>query len=193
MIALRRYPREFDPLMVFWDNDAMRLAFPIRDMYISAIDRAEQRIRLTNAYFIPDRVLRAALRDAVQPRRRCAGAAALGLEPRARRLDGARPLRGSACGQASASSATKSMIHAKTCTIDGQWSTIGTANLDRLSAVGNYEMTAEIYSRDLARQMEDLFEQDKTNAIELTLEEWDARPWYAKLSEHILAPARILF
>ena len=32
------------------------------------------------------------------------------------------------------------MLHAKTCTIDGQWSTVGTANLDRLSSVGNYEI-----------------------------------------------------
>ena len=28
------------------------------------------------------------------------------------------------------------MIHAKTATIDGQWSTVGTANLDRLSLAG---------------------------------------------------------
>src|SRR5579862_4019671 len=31
----------------------------------------------------------------------------------------------------------RAMVHAKTCTIDGQWSTISTANLDRLSALGN--------------------------------------------------------
>jgi cardiolipin synthase len=87
----------------------------------------------------------------------------------------------------------QAMIHAKACTIDGQWSTIGTANIDRLSAVGNYEMTAAIYSRALAQQMEDLFEQDKANARELTLEEWEARPWYAKVSERILAPSRVFF
>ena len=43
------------------------------------------------------------------------------------------------------------MLHAKTCTIDGQWSTIGTANLDRLSSVGNYEVNAEVYSEKLAQ------------------------------------------
>ena len=46
------------------------------------------------------------------------------------------------------------MIHAKTCTVDGIWSTIGTANLDRLSAVGNYEINVEIYSQELAQSME---------------------------------------
>ena len=62
------------------------------------------------------------------------------------------------------------MIHAKTCTVDGDWSTIGTANLDRLSSVGNYEINVEIYDDHFARQMEDLFATDKTNAIEITRE-----------------------
>src|SRR5437870_3217236 len=38
------------------------------------------------------------------------------------------------------------MLHAKTCTIDGQWSTVGTCNLDRLSLVGNYEINVAVYS-----------------------------------------------
>src|SRR5712692_2916128 len=48
----------------------------------------------------------------------------------------------------------RNMLHAKTCTIDGQGSTIGTANLDRLSAVGNYEINAEVYSEALAQHKE---------------------------------------
>jgi cardiolipin synthase len=84
------------------------------------------------------------------------------------------------------------MLHAKTCTIDGQWSTIGTANLDRLSSVGNYEINAEVYSEKLACQMEELFERDLTNAFELQLDWWTHRSWYMKLSERILAPLRLL-
>ena len=84
------------------------------------------------------------------------------------------------------------MLHAKTCTIDGQWSTVGTANLDRLSSVGNYEINAEIYSQALAQQMEALFKCDTTNAWELTPDQWLKRPWYAVLGERILSPLRIL-
>jgi cardiolipin synthase len=85
------------------------------------------------------------------------------------------------------------MIHAKTCTIDGQWSTIGTANLDRLSAVGNYEINAEIYGEVLAQQMEQLFACDKTNAFEITPEFWrQSHPWYATLSTRLLKPLRVL-
>ena len=35
------------------------------------------------------------------------------------------------------------MVHAKTATIDGKWSTVGTANIDRLSMSGNYEINVE--------------------------------------------------
>ncbi len=84
------------------------------------------------------------------------------------------------------------MLHAKTCTIDGQWSTIGTANLDRLSSVGNYEVNVEVYSEKLAQQMEELFEQDLGNTFEVTLDTWLNRSWYMKLSERILSPLRLL-
>jgi cardiolipin synthase A/B len=187
----RRYPRVFDARIVLQDNDALRLTFPIRDLYISAIDRAERRIRLTNAYFIPDRALRHALKAAVErgvdvqvllpwvSNHPLADWMARGLFAELLR-DGIRIF------------GYGTMIHAKTCTIDGQWSTIGTANLDRLSSVGNYELNVEIYSSALAAQMEQLFESDKTTATELTLEVWAARPWYARASERVLAPLRVL-
>ena len=79
------------------------------------------------------------------------------------------------------------MIHSKTATVDGLWSTIGSANIDRLSMLGNYELNLEVYSRGLAAQMERMFELDKTNAEELTLEEWVRRPLPAKLVERTLA------
>jgi cardiolipin synthase len=185
--APRRYPRAFDPLIVLQDNDALRLTFPIRDMYISAIGRAERRILLTNAYFIPDRTLRRALKAAAQ---RGVDVQVLlpwiSNHPLADWM--ARGLFTELLGAGIRLFGYRTMLHAKTCTIDGQWSTIGTANLDRLSSVGNYELNAEIYSSALAEQMEQLFESDKANATELTLETWAARPWYAKVSERVLAP-----
>src|SRR3712207_8911185 len=35
---------------------------------------------------------------------------------------------------------------------DGLWSTIGSANIDRYSMLGNYELNLEVYSRGLAAQ-----------------------------------------
>lgn len=78
------------------------------------------------------------------------------------------------------------MIHSKTATVDGIWSTVGTANIDRYSMLGNYETNLEVYSEPLAAQMERMFELDKTNARELTLREWENRPLPAKAVERIL-------
>ena len=85
------------------------------------------------------------------------------------------------------------MIHSKTATIDGVWSTIGTANIDRLSLLQNYEVNLEVYDRGLASQVERMFELDKTNAVELTLENWTRRPLPAKIAERIISTLEPLF
>src|SRR5207245_9988049 len=83
-------------------------------------------------------------------------------------------------------------LHAKACTSDGQGSTIGTCNLDRLSLVGNYEINVAVYSAELAQQMSARFAEDTAERFELTMEQWKSRPWYNKVSERILAPLRFL-
>ena len=84
------------------------------------------------------------------------------------------------------------MVHAKTATIDGSWTTIGTANVDRLSMTGNYEINVEIIDPGLAQEMERIFETDLTNTLPLTLSEWEARDVYARFTELILKPLRPL-
>lgn len=190
--TLHHHTRRFDPLINLQSTDAFRLTFPIRDMYLAAIDRAEHHIYLTNAYFVPDHILFEALKSA----------AARGVDVQVLVPWTSNHVVTDWVARGYFTEALQSgirifgyrraMIHSKTCTIDGQWSTIGTANLDRLSSVGNYEINVEIYSRELAQQMESLFEADKTNAFELTLEKWIKRPWYVELSEHILAPLRVM-
>ena len=187
----QHYPRHFNPLINFRGTNAMRLTFPIRDMYIEAIDRAEHSIRLSNAYFVPDGVLLDALKAAAER-----GVDVQILVPWVSNhivVDWLTRGYFTECLRAGIRVfGYSSMLHAKTCTIDGQWSTIGTANLDRLSSVGNYEINAEVYSEELARQMEDLFCSDVTNAVELLRGRWELRPWYNRLGEEILTPLRLL-
>jgi len=186
-----RYKRRFDPLVHVQGNSAAELTFPIRDMYIQAIDTAEHSIRLTSAYFVPDSALIGALCKA-----RGRGVEVKLLVPWVSNHVVADWLaRGYFTTLLRAGVrvfAYETMLHAKTCTIDGEWSTIGTANLDRLSAVGNYEINVEIYSKTLARQLEQQFELDLSLAGELRLDEWLSRPWYAKAGEVVLAPLRAL-
>ncbi len=188
----RHYVRHFDSFITVRSNDAFRLTFPIRDMYIEAIDRAEHSILLTNAYFVPDHILLEALK----------AAAARGVDVRvlvpwySNHIVADWLARGyfTECleGGIRVFGYTYAMLHAKTCTVDGQWVTLGTANLDRLSSIGNFEINVEIYSAQLARQMQDLFYSDTAGVFELTLPEWKSRRWYIKLSERIMAPLRFL-
>jgi hypothetical protein len=84
------------------------------------------------------------------------------------------------------------MVHAKTATIDGAWTTIGTANIDRLSLTGNYGINVEFFDADLAKTMEEVFRLDCTNARELTEAEWSRRAFMARFCESVLAPLRPL-
>lgn len=184
------FARRLAPTVNIQTNDAARLIFPIRDMYIQAIDRAQKHIYITNAYFIPDRVLLNAL---ISASRR--GVDVQILVPwMSNHVAADWVARGyfAMCLEAGIGifAYRDVMIHAKSCTIDGLWSTLGTANLDRLSEVGNHEINIQIYDAAFARQMELIFARDKTNAFELTSERWSARPWYVKLSELILSPLR---
>ncbi|MBA2676799.1 MAG: phosphatidylserine/phosphatidylglycerophosphate/cardiolipin synthase family protein [Ktedonobacteraceae bacterium] len=188
----RYYRRTFDPLITLHGNDALRLTFPIRDMYIEAINRAESSILLTNAYFVPDHVLLDALKTAAQR-----GVNVRVLVPWVSNhiiTDWISHAYFSECIEAGIRvlGYRHAMLHAKTCTIDGQWSTVGTANMDRLSSIGNYEINVEIYSDKFASEMESLFAHDTADISELMAEEWHKRPWYTKLSERILLPLRFI-
>jgi cardiolipin synthase len=190
-VIQRRYQRQFNPLISLRGNNAIRLTFPIRDMYLEAIDKAERSIMLANAYFVPDHIFLGALKTAAQR-----GVDVRILVPRMSNhvyVDWVTRVYFTECLQAGIRIfCYNHMLHAKTCTIDGEWSTVGTANLDRLSSIGNYEINVEIYNSGFAHEMQELFECDLTDASELTLGSWIGRPWYTKLSERILAPLRFM-
>src|SRR5260221_1331028 len=188
----QRYHLRVDSRITVTQNEAMRLSFPIRDLYIAAIDEAEQFIFLTTAYFVPDRMLLEALKAAARR-----GVDVRVLVPWDSNHIVANWITHSYftdClrGGVRIFGYRYTMLHAKTCTVDGQWSTVGTCNLDRLSLVGNYEINVGIYSAEFARQMSALFAEDTAERFELTLEQWKSRPWYNKVSERILAPLRFM-
>jgi cardiolipin synthase len=184
--------RDWDPLLVIHGNDPHMLVFPIRNSYLESINRATKHIYLTHAYFIPDRIILQALLQA----------AARGVDVRILLPQTSNHIvadwlaRGfyAPClaGGIRLFLYQHAMVHAKTATVDGVWSTIGTANLDRLSLLGNFEINVEIYSETLARQMEEIFMQDVANACELTYEQWAHRSPLQIFAEKILLPLRPL-
>ena len=67
-------------------NVPEQLTYPIRGMYLEAIDRAQHHIYVTQAYFIPDRDILEGLLKAARARCRGLHPGAGGLQPRGRRL-----------------------------------------------------------------------------------------------------------
>ena len=179
--------RDWNPAVRVRRNDPYMRIFPIREMYIEAIDRANSHVYLTHAYFVPDRAMKAHLIDAKKR----------GVDVQLLVPEQSNHITVDWLARRHFHDLLKAgvriflyrhiMIHSKTATVDGIWSTIGSANIDRLSMLGNYELNIEVYSRTLAAQMERMFALDKTNAKELNLEEWERRPLPAKLVERVLA------
>ncbi len=65
----------------------------------------------------------------------------------------------------------KGFFHAKTMAVDSQAIAVGTMNLDRRSLFLQNEMMTWVYNADAALELERVFEDDKKDCREITLEE----------------------
>ena len=77
-------------------------------------------------------------------------------------------------------------IHAKTFVCDDYLSSIGSANLDFRSFAINYEVNSYIYDEETAVMNKGIFMFDIRQCRELTLEEWNRRPWYSRILESLM-------
>lgn len=169
-------------------NEPSRLVFPVRGIYLEALDRAVSRIWITQGYFIPDKEILEGLLSAAQR----------GVDVRVLMPAESNHIVADWVARSHFGTLLRGgvrlflyqdvMVHAKTATVDGAWTTVGTANIDRLSLIGNYEVNLEIYDREQAEQMEQIFRDDLANATELTLEQWAQRGLARRVGEWILEP-----
>jgi cardiolipin synthase len=152
---------------------------------LSAIDHAEQSIHLTNAYFVPDPQLINALKAAAQ-----------------RGIDVQFVLPGKTdswavfhAGRSHYSELLQAgvhiyerreaVLHSKTATIDGVWSTIGSTNLDWRSFLHNDELNAIILGQDFSQQMEVMFAQDRAASNPIDYAKWKRRSWLLRFKEWV--------
>ena len=150
---------------------------------LSAIGSAETSVNLTNAYFVPDPQLLAALKDAAQRgvdvklilpsysdswlvfhvgRSHYEELLSAGVKIYERR---------------------DALLHAKSALIDGVWSTIGSTNLDWRSFLHNDEVNAVILGHEFGAQMQAMFEKDLASSNPITLEQWEQRSISERLKE----------
>ena len=75
---------------------------------------------------------------------------------------------------------TGRFIHSKTLVSDDYVSIVGTANMDYRSLELNYEINSYIYDENMARMNREIFLNDMKECHQITLDEWNRRPWYHK-------------
>lgn len=76
-------------------------------------------------------------------------------------------------------------LHAKTLVVDGEVSTVGSANFDVRSFRLNFEANAFVYDKDFATKMEKTFEDDMKLSTEVTLEDYESRGLWVKIKEAV--------
>jgi cardiolipin synthase len=164
-------------------STAEKADYTIYKTYISALAHADNYAHLTTAYFVPDRQIVQAMKDA------------------ARRGVDVKIIFPSFADHTMILYASRSyydellaagirvyernvaMLHAKTAVVDGVWSTIGSTNLDMRSFLHNDEVNAVILNVDFAERMEALFERDLKESTEITADNWSRRGIGQRLRE----------
>lgn len=80
---------------------------------------------------------------------------------------------------------TNGFLHCKTLTVDGQISSVGTANMDIRSFKMNFEINAFIYDPAITQCLEKNFMEDLQSCREITLESYSKRPARMRVNESI--------
>lgn len=150
---------------------------------MSAINSAETKVYLTNAYFVPDPQLLEARK----------GAVARGVDVKLllpSRTDSWLVFNAGRAYYSELLAAgvqiferRDALLHSKTAMIDGVWSTVGSTNLDWRSFVHNEEINAVILGQGFGAQMLAVFEADLSRSHRITLDHREQRPLSDRVKE----------
>ncbi len=150
---------------------------------ISVINSAEHEVLLTNAYFVPDPQLVAALKAAVgrgvEVRVVLPGRTDSALVFHAGRSHYDELLRGGV----KIYERKNALLHAKTALVDGVWATVGSTNLDWRSFLHNQELNAVVLGPAFGSRMHAAFEDDVAQSQQVTLQAWENRPINLRVKE----------
>lgn len=144
--------------------------------YLLPILAARETVYVTTPYFIPDEPLKTALRDRAR-----AGVDVRLLLPgehidnASARYSGQNHYDDLMDAGVRIYEYRPTFIHSKFVVVDGQWSIIGSPNLNSRSRRLDEENAFGILDRALARQLEETFHRDVAQADELQLETWRKR------------------
>jgi cardiolipin synthase len=160
---------------------------------LDAIDRSRQRVWITMGYFAPDprtvQALLGAAQRGVDVRLVLPGFSDFWAPVYAARSHYAELLDGGV----RIYEWNQALLHAKTAVIDGDWSSIGSTNLDWRSFVHNYEADLVVHDAAFGAEMERLFRADVAASVERKKDAWRQRgaservkEWMARRWEYLL-------
>ena len=160
-----------------------------RMLFQLLIHSARERIEITTPYFLPDAAARRALTRAIEER----GVAVRVLVPGRHAV----PFFTRRCsrrryGELLAAGAdiheyAPAMMHAKTMTVDGCWSVVGSANFDPRSFGINDELNVALLDRTVAARLHQDFEEDLEKCEPISFETWRKRPLWERSTELLSA------
>lgn len=156
----------------------------VRLMYLYSIAHAEKSIRLANAYFVPDSHVRKLLIEAAER-----GVKIEVVVP-GEKIDTAVTRHASRAVWGDLLRAgirifeySPTMLHAKYMVVDDVWFSVGSTNFDNRSFRLNDECNLNGLDAERAAALSAIFEKDRSNAVEMTYEQWKNRPFREKLVE----------
>lgn len=167
--ATHRTKRAGDMEAALLVRDNLRHRREIEYAYLKAIITAREEILIANAYFLPGRAFRRALRSAT----RRGVKVVLLLEGRAEywlQYYATLALYGNLLDAGiRIFEYRKSFLHAKVAVIDGRWATVGSSNIDPFSLLLAREANVAVRDESFARQLRDSLQHAMASgAVELT-------------------------
>jgi cardiolipin synthase len=155
-------------------------------MLLVSIAAARRHIRIANAYFIPDALCTRTLLDALSrgvkleiitpgPDIDARTVRAVGKARWRRLLDAGARFYEYQPGR----------FHCKYLLVDDCWASVGSANLDNRSLSLNEEANLNVLDEKFVGAYTRVFEEDKTHSREVTLDDWQQRPWSERIRGRI--------
>jgi len=166
-------------------NHSRRGRHFLRALYATKFAAARKSIHLTTPYFIPDRRTRQGL---VQAAERGVEVSLLVPYKNNERIAqwAAHALYASLLpAKIHIHEYLPRMLHAKTLVIDGEWCSVGTANMDYRSFFLNYELTLASTERALVRHLERDFQADLRQSVRIQPRRWAAREYWRRFLESV--------
>jgi cardiolipin synthase len=166
-------------------SESMRL------MYLMAITAAEQSIDIEAAYFIPDELMS---RELIKARSRGVRIRIL-LPDKHIDSETVRIATKRAWGPLLQSGVEiheydPTMLHCKMLIFDHYMVSVGSTNFDMRSFELNDEASLNVYDREFANRLTEVFEVDLRASTPYDYQQWLKRSWFEKMAEVVLIPIR---